>query len=652
MQLTLYTTSNTTRRLSTSSVPCQILPSAPSEQPSPQSEQPSPRTFPRPGCGRLLPEECIQEIFDYLTNDVSTLHALLLVSKTFFRIAMPLLYVSPFDLLESNQNWSPQERTKRHASLLYLLMNCCSKERDDQQETQESDDEATKECRPLWADLPPVCPTFQDANKSLKTPLVDYLSAYHRHYLCMNLSSTFPIVFPNIQRYLPSHSLASSVSPSLQLGNTTITMFTRNEIERAFLLHRPALVKTISLPIQRLAAFQSIWPKLSSLVRFELYGVSWHFNLDPAIEFLQQHSRLFGTIRELKMAGPNDVRLLQKPSLHRIMKAIKCPKVIDLSRYKEATKDLNSFEIQNVSGLEQLLFDLEFVPLPQSPSSPVFEPPESILSNTTTGILTAATSSQIKDGAQRGHRQEDHTLDLIRQCTNLTTLQIGVQTPNAFSWAVDRYDADPSSLQQLKALHLSSNRTVTVQKVLEDCVYAFRDTLEDLKGVALKLSAVAPSLSESDASFGWSWPLNRLSVLSLKGELAVWFDFESLKYCPKLSELYLTLHPYSPPEFDHLDKVSLATQLTTLSFVGRWILSDGLMSKLGGSLQRLKDLKVDGCDVDALTRYGLINALDRMKALKRVNVDLGQRIEAAMREYRTLRTGLEIFPQPDEAPRS
>ncbi|KAF9904308.1 hypothetical protein EC991_002859 [Linnemannia zychae] len=453
----------------------------------------------------------------------------------------------------------------------------------------------------------------------------------------MNLSSTFPILFPNIQRHpLPTNAIA----PSAQ-ANMTITMFTRNEIERTLLLHQPGRIKTISLPIQRLAAFESVGPLLSGLVRFELFGVSWHIDLEPAIEFLQEHSRLFGTIRELKLAGPNDVRLLQKPSLHKIMKAIRNPKVIDLSRYKEATKDLNTYEMQRVDTLEQLLFDLDFVPPAPTPL-PTLSPP---LSNATLPALMTSL-----DGQHRHIHEQDHSLNLIRMCPRLTTLHIGIQSPTAFKWAVTKYDVDPTTMQQLSTLHLSSNKTATVKQALEDSVYAFRDTLKDLKGVALRLSPVDPALSEVPPFFGWTWPLHQLTVLSLRGELAAWFDMNSLKYCPKLIEFNLTLYPYSPVKVEYLEQVILAPQLRVLSLVGRWILTDRLMSILGDGLTKLKSLSVDGCESDDLTEKGLVKGLDKMSALRSVEVELGQRVGALMKEYRVSRPSLSIRMRSDDAP--
>lgn len=551
---------------------------------------------------------------------------------------MPLLYASPFDLLEAHEGLLSQDRIKRHASLLFLLMNCCSKERDGDLGQDDDDQEAV---RTPWSNLPPICPSFQAAHESFQNPLVDYLSAYHHHYLCMNLSSTFPVLFPNIQRYSPpsqSNVSSSAVSkPSKHstqkrqqskqdqqpkqdpLPPTTMTMFTRNEIERTLLLHSPESIRTLSLPIQRLPAFPSIILHLSSLIRFELYGVSWDFNLDPAIEFLRQHARQHGTIRELKMAGPNDTRALKKPKVHEILQAIEFPRIIDLSRYREAVMDINSYQIQNIDRLEQLLFNIEYVPLPQQPTATSEE------SETVPIVPTVP----------------EQTLDLIKKCTGLTVLHIGVQDPTAFSWAVNWFDHGPMPLKP-KVLHLSSARPSTAKQVVEDCVYGFRDSLEYLRGISIGLSPASASASSRLSSFGWSWPLHRLSVLSLRGELATWFNMESLRFCPRLTEFRLRLHPHPPTRTDFLEKIHLAPELKVFVLTGLWIVSDSTMNMLGSGLPKLQSLVMVGCECTTLTANGLKQGLDRMKALRRAQLDLGVKLKAAIEEYRVDRPGLEI----------
>ncbi|KAK3818740.1 MAG: hypothetical protein J3Q66DRAFT_338371 [Benniella sp.] len=639
--------------------------SSPASSSAASTSQPptSPHTSPRPGCGRSIPEECLQRIFDYLARDLGALHALLLVSKTFFRIAMPLLYASPFDLIESQERLSPQERIKRHAPLLFLFLNCCSKQREGTSDEQGTND--GEAIRTLWLNLPPICPRFQAAHEALRNPLVDYLSAYHHQYLGMNLLSIFPVLFPNIQRYSPPPSTLSNTMSKPNLQSTgqqqrhqkpepraSPAMFTRNEIERTFLLHRPETIRTVSLPIQRLTAFPSIELHLAGLVRFELLGISWKFDLGPAIEFVRQHTRLYGTIRELKMAGPNDVRVMQKPKLHEIIQAIKHPRVLDLSRYREAVVDLNSFKIQNVDRLEELYFDTEYTKR-LAPGPPAFPATEN--SATTPVVVAAAASAptplpiQHEEGARPKEEGEkkmegEGEFALIQECLGLTTLQTVVQTSTAFSWAVKSYDCGPASTHlRPKVLFLSASRVSTAQQAVEDCVYAFRDSLEDLKGVSLGLSPVTTSDSVRPPSFGWSWPLTRLSVLSLQGELATRFDMESLRFCPRLIEFRLRLHPHPPTRADFLEKISLAPELKVFSLNGLWIVTDSVMEHLGDGLPKLQSLTMTGCECSALTSSGLKQGLNKMKALKRATLDLGEKWEAVIdEEYRVERPGLEI----------
>ncbi|KAF9301199.1 hypothetical protein BGZ74_006992 [Mortierella antarctica] len=489
-------------------------------------------------------------------------------------------------------------------------MNCSLQDQDQDQ------DQDQKQNQSIWIDLPPVCSTFRDTHWRLRRPLVDYLALYHHHYLGMNLSSTFPIIFPNIQQYSPPSS-----SQSLLL-NTTITMFTRNEIEKRFLLHQPDQIKTVSLPIQRFAAFKPIVAQLC--------------------DFVHQHSDMYGTIRELKMTGPHDVRALQKPTLIEMVKAIRHPRELDLSRYKEATKDLNSYEFQNIAGVETLLFNLDYIPpVSASPSTlqPNFPPPGPAFASVVNSLNPHHRGLGLLDSStDRTLDEQDNSLRVVQACTGLRHLQIGVNSATAFSWALDKFNTDPDSVMPLQVLHISSNTTAIIKRALEDCLRAFQYTLRDLKGISLKLSA-APLLNPS---FGWDWPLNHLTTLSLKGELAVWFDMRSLKFCPKLQELNLTLHPFSPPDPDHLSKVVLAPHLKTLSLVGRWSMTDSVIAHFGAGLLRLEKLVLDRCQCDDLSVDGLLQGLDQMTQLKTLQVALEECFESALKKYGLSRSELKI----------
>ncbi|KAG0346274.1 hypothetical protein BG004_002027 [Podila humilis] len=573
-----------------------------------------------------LPEECIQHTIEFLHRDLSSLHSLIRVSKAFFRITLPLLYSSPFDLLESTSLdlCPPNDKIRRHAALLFLLLNCegmpqltTSPPQDLsplrlQQKSGITDSERSSS---IWTNLPPVSTTFKDVNHRLVHPSVNYLSLYHHHFLGMNLASTFPIVFPDIQKHrdrLPQHVQQQ------MLANSTITIYTRNEIEKSFLLHQPHhRVKTVSMPIQRFPAFQSTLDRLCGLVRLELMGISWAFDLNSLIEFLRNHSNLYGTIRELKMVGPNDVRAVKKTPLHGVVRSVPHLRELDLSRYKEATKDLNDYEFQNIANVEKLLFNLEYIP-PVTDSSLVKDRQE--------------WSSGEKSLCDCG----DDSLHGIQNCTGLKHLEIGINSSTAFRWALDRFNANSEKLPPLQTLHLSANSTSILKSVMEDCLRAFQHTLTDLKGVSMKLSAVP----WTNAYFGWDWPLSNLTTLCLRGELAVWFDMKSLASCPRLQDLSLTLHPFSPPSVDHLSDIVLAPQLRSLSLTGRWFMSDDMITRLSGGLKNLHRFVLDRCQCDNLTIEGLLQGLDRMEHLTAFAVSLHDEYEDALVQYAASRPEL------------
>jgi len=71
-----------------------------------------------------IPPECIGLIALYLWDDVRTLHALLLCNRSFFSLAAPLLYRSPFQLIDSHLTWNESSKAERTARLVRLLYLC------------------------------------------------------------------------------------------------------------------------------------------------------------------------------------------------------------------------------------------------------------------------------------------------------------------------------------------------------------------------------------------------------------------------------------------------------------------------------------------------------------------------------------------------
>ncbi|KAF9914944.1 hypothetical protein BX616_007248 [Lobosporangium transversale] len=74
-------------------------------------------------CCSNLPEECLLLIFENLRTHRSALHVLIRVNRQFFHLVVPILYRSPFRLLESKQEtWPWSERIQRQVLLLQLLL--------------------------------------------------------------------------------------------------------------------------------------------------------------------------------------------------------------------------------------------------------------------------------------------------------------------------------------------------------------------------------------------------------------------------------------------------------------------------------------------------------------------------------------------------
>ncbi|GJJ71531.1 hypothetical protein EMPS_03881 [Entomortierella parvispora] len=71
-----------------------------------------------------IPPECIGLVALYLWDDVRTLHALLLCNRSFFSLAAPLLYRSPFHLIDAHLTWSEASKAERTAQLVRLLYLC------------------------------------------------------------------------------------------------------------------------------------------------------------------------------------------------------------------------------------------------------------------------------------------------------------------------------------------------------------------------------------------------------------------------------------------------------------------------------------------------------------------------------------------------
>ncbi|KAF9187950.1 hypothetical protein BGZ51_001641 [Haplosporangium sp. Z 767] len=75
-----------------------------------------------------LPMECIEIILKYIWDDLPTLYALLLCSRTFFFFTAPILYQDPFRLIAERRTWKEESKSQRTAHLMRLLYSSAKTE--------------------------------------------------------------------------------------------------------------------------------------------------------------------------------------------------------------------------------------------------------------------------------------------------------------------------------------------------------------------------------------------------------------------------------------------------------------------------------------------------------------------------------------------
>ncbi|KAG0304201.1 hypothetical protein BGZ98_005815 [Dissophora globulifera] len=87
-----------------------------------KQEQDEPASLP---LGRL-PPECTHLVLQYLWDDIAALHRLLLCSREFFALVVPILYRDPFRLIDDHRTWTRASKSRRTAYLMRILSACAA----------------------------------------------------------------------------------------------------------------------------------------------------------------------------------------------------------------------------------------------------------------------------------------------------------------------------------------------------------------------------------------------------------------------------------------------------------------------------------------------------------------------------------------------
>ncbi|KAG0360947.1 hypothetical protein BG005_009546 [Podila minutissima] len=346
---------------------------------------------------------------------------------------------------------------------------------------------------------PPDQGTWEDKKPYLRPPTSSFSSLF-------SFLSTSPFSTP---------SSASSVSTWSSVSSSSVSSSSAHSSRSS----------TASLSYQW--NLPRISGKLSRLSRLELFDVHYEFDLEAVIDFLQTHDQIYGTIREIKVGGPDDLGRSTPSGLIRILQSLKRLKVLDMTDWREAIKYLDMIPTKHLETL--LLGNVRMTTLNSGGS--------------TTGTETEQQSAVTED-------QEDPQIRTLKRCRRLKELRMPVLVDNLFEWAVqDRkrrqrlvgqwvYGPEPVHIQ---VVHLSGSNTGPLVSTLVDVADAFRDSLQTLQSTSW--SDMAETLSCCQP-LTWNWCLPRLQVLDLQGEIACRFKIQALEHCPELRVLRLSL-PHS-----------------------------------------------------------------------------------------------------------
>ncbi|KAG0373431.1 hypothetical protein BGX24_011703 [Mortierella sp. AD032] len=358
-----------------------------------------------------LPTECLQLILAYHRFDLTLLHALLLVSRTFFQLAVPLLYQSPFALIKASScDRFPYEKSMRQVKLLWLLLCSVNHLPWVRQELPPFSEELLVLWNPNLSqeDLERLGfggsqsssskdvqvasrKTTHGSNSNIKTArflTVDYLSFY-THHNHSTISDSLPSLFPSLICYHMD-----------QWSSSTDMIRIRATIERALLMHRPEGIVSLAVPITRVKAVQEAVADavtasatnmtsgsgLSRLRRVEFYGIRQEFSLEDVLAFLRSLRRPpsspslssslspspqgtgTGTgkgteggegrmlLTEIKIGGPTDYGHIGKRDLYTILQEL-TPTLqnIDLTDWRGAIMDLDQIPTEQVRVLHMRL---------------------------------------------------------------------------------------------------------------------------------------------------------------------------------------------------------------------------------------------------------------------------------------------------------
>ncbi|KAK9762143.1 hypothetical protein K7432_012414 [Basidiobolus ranarum] len=419
-----------------------------------------------------LSEELIALIISHLAREKHALHSLLTVNKLFFNTVTPVLYRNPFRACF----WGNLSETKNR-EILYLLLASANL-------LPELTNSTTKILKWDFTEWEPPTAPFT----------VNYLD----YYTEVNFSEWKGVIHTQ-----PFSSVLSDVS--FGFGQIINHLFCKYNAEK---------IRSVCFPILNMKPYLSIASRFSSLRKIEFYRVHEDIlftndqnivTIQDAIEFVKIHVSSFGgTLTGIKIPDFTDLEchgIQSEVLIEDIINVLKRPEVIEVNDSYQFCQYLESPGIDHIR---------------------VFKGP------------FICYSGRIRDW---------DSASLLQRCPKLEKVRFSLSRANSFKWAVERravllgsgsksnsiLDSQLAPLQDVDIMC----RHCTALPIVQDIVYAFRDTIKNINVIDTLLTGLIPG------TLCWDWLLPNLVKIRISEADFSLFDMGSLNLCPSLEELYL-----------------------------------------------------------------------------------------------------------------
>ncbi|KAG0022463.1 hypothetical protein BGZ82_011020, partial [Podila clonocystis] len=541
-----------------------------------------------------LPDECIDLVIAYLPEDRQALHGLALACRKLFQRAVPVLYRSPFALIDAHDVWTEHEKEKRYLILLALLLNSRINRTSSDCHCDSSPDTKSRSTNSTTSSTSTSTYSFHQCMPYT----VDYLRFY---------THQFPVNLWRPLTNLRSLPLTSLVIREIT-GKTLAELQT--EIAHSLIEYHPRDIRVLGQPIARTPILLQSIKHLHNLVRLELSEIAFGCKLEPILEFIRVHDAMHNTLREIKIKSPEEGTQHYEPThiqLMRIVQAMRNPQVVDARHWREAIMVLDQIP---VDCLKTLLLGLAEMP-PNQIATAEFLAQCVFLENVRMPVrdcqlfqwaVAARKKTTGPIGGGSGPRQmvPYYAAPFVGTPSMAYLGPLSPWVHSYTDWLTGEEHFGPA---RLKSVELCGEDLALIP-ALKDATDAFRDSLEQIKGISLTMSLSRVTVNIMN-TLSWSWPMEQLSVIDLEGEVALAFDLTALQFCPWLTTLRLSLPPYmfSTSEDDkvlqeltaRMPQILLARHLLDLELYGKWPLSDALLVEIGRTMPRLRRLYIGYC---------------------------------------------------------